>query len=98
MSTYGFYDVATGDLHSKVYFCNAHSGAAKDLASNTPPGHKPIAGRFNYMKHRVDLATGAVVAIIPAVPVAPAVVAGPPVTAVTSAVIPPVTAVTSPPP
>ena len=55
-ATWSFYDVATGALAPGAITCSA-----AQLAANTPPGHAAIAGRFDPLSQRVDLATGQVV-------------------------------------
>lgn len=55
MSTWSFYDAATGALAHRRITCSP-----AQLAANTPPGHLPILGTFDPLCQRVDLATGQV--------------------------------------
>lgn len=55
MTTWSFYDTATGLFVGRTYRGN-------DLAANTPAGCSAVGGWFDHRTQRVDLATGQVVA------------------------------------
>jgi hypothetical protein len=57
-----FYDQTTGIFHSHWI------GPEKQIAANTPPNCKYIAGKHELYASRVDVASGAVVDHIPAAP------------------------------
>ncbi len=54
---WSFFRIADGEIADVVF-----SGNERLLALNTPAGCKPIAGTFDRLSQRVDVATGAVVA------------------------------------
>lgn len=63
MSTWSFYDAATGALAHRRITCSP-----AQLAANTPPGHIAIAGTFDPLSQRVNLATGLVEDYVPPKP------------------------------
>lgn len=54
--TWSFYDAATGNIAPSRVTCPV----GHNLETNTPPGHIAIAGVFDHLSQRVNLATGQV--------------------------------------
>lgn len=66
--SFSFYDPATGLFHGSRFSCSNHAGHADDLRKNTPAGAAALEGSFDSLRHRVDIATGAVVDYQPPAP------------------------------
>jgi hypothetical protein len=49
MTTYSFYDPATGEISKRTF-----SGSARVLGLNTPTGMIPIEGAFDHRTQRID--------------------------------------------
>lgn len=61
--TWSFHDTTTGLFSGTRLTCSP-----AQLEANTPPGHAPMAGLYDPLSQRVDLATGQVVAYQPPAP------------------------------
>lgn len=67
-STWSLYDTATGLFRAGVL-----TASPAQLAANTPPGWAALAGRFDHLSQKVDIAAGgASPVVIDYVPAAPA--------------------------
>jgi hypothetical protein len=60
---WSFYDELTGAISKRTY-----QGPERYLDRNTPTGHVAIAGEYDWLSQRVDVATGEVVAYRPPQP------------------------------
>jgi len=67
MRRFCYYHKETGLLSERTLVVNSPT-AERDAAANAPPDHAPLEGDFHHQRHRVDIATGAVIDYQPPAP------------------------------
>jgi hypothetical protein len=53
-----YFHADTGIFHGNIVSTDCDEGADGFAQANAPAGHKPIAGHFDHLSQRIDIATG----------------------------------------